>query len=406
MSKNKHSRNKHNNKDGHAKRQPGTGLPEMVTGPIFLTSKGMGFVKGTDIPEDVKIPEYALNTALHGDIVEVALSPKKPGERVKGKVKKIIQRAKTQFVGTIQSEGKDKFFVPDDAKIYANFQLVKDEELGKTNKGQKVVIEMKDWNNPNENPIAKVTKILGYKGEHETEMLAVIYEKGFSPTIPENIEKEAHKIKDAAPADFEAEVKKRISVPNGPPSSWDFRNTTTFTIDPFDAKDFDDALSFKDLGDGTYEVGVHIADVTHYVQEGSAIDREAVQRGTSIYLVDRTIPMLPEVLSNDLCSLNPKTDKLAFSAIFILNDKCEVLERWFGETIINSNKRFTYRTAQDNLDNQEGEFFKELTILNDMALLKRKRRTRNGAISFGSTEVQFKLDAKGFPIEVYEKEML
>jgi len=265
---------------------------------------------------------------------------------------------------------------------------------------------MKPWDNPHQRPFAKIIKILGYKGEHETEMQAFIYDKGFSPTIPENIEREAHKIKDLAPADFDAEVKKRIAVPNPPPSSWDFRNTTTFTIDPFDAKDFDDALSFKDMGDGTYEVGIHIADVTHYVKEGSSIDKEAVKRGTSIYLVDRTIPMLPEVLSNDLCSLNPETDKLAFSAIFIIDDKCEVQKRWFGETIINSNKRFSYKDAQDVLDNRAGEFFTELNTLNELALLKRKRRTKNGAISFGSSEVQFTLDKKGFPIEIHEKEML
>jgi ribonuclease R len=201
-------------------------------------------------------------------------------------------------------------------------------------------------------------------------------------------------------------MQKRISVPDAPPSTWDFRNTTTFTIDPFDAKDFDDALSFKDLGDGTYEVGIHIADVSHYVKEGGEIDKEAIKRGTSVYLVDRTIPMLPEVLSNDLCSLNPNEDKLAFSAIFILNDKCEVQKRWFGETIINSNKRFSYIEAQKVLDDGKGEFHTELRKLEDLALLKRKRRTKNGALTFGSTEVKFKLDEKGFPIEVYEKKML
>ena len=404
MSKNKYSRKKHR-RNKHSNRQAGTGLPKKITGSMFLTSKGIGFVRNPGLPEDIKIYEENLNTALPNDIVEVALISKNKNGRIKGRVKKIIQRSRTQFVGTIKSEGKEKIFEPDDSKIYADFQLAKDKNFSRANQGQKVVIQMKEWNNPHQRPFAKITKILGYKGEHETEMKAFVYEKGFSPEIPENIEREAHKIKEMAPADFESEVQKRISVSNPPPSSWDFRNTTTFTIDPFDAKDFDDALSFKDMGDGTYEVGIHIADVTHYVKEGSTIDKEAIKRGTSIYLVDRTIPMLPEILSNDLCSLNPNTDKLAFSAIFIINKKCEVQKRWFGETIINSDKRFTYKDAQEVIDKGEGKFFTELNTLNELALLKRKRRTKNGAINFGSTEVQFKLDEKGFPIDVYEKEM-
>jgi len=320
------SKNKHRKK--HRTKKPS---PEIVTGPIFLTAKGVGFIKEDHLPEDVRIPNHLLNTALHNDIVEVSLTYKKRGERVQGKVVKIIQRAKTQFVGTIQSDGINKYFVPDDKKVYVNFELIRNENFKKVTEEQKVVVEMRPWNDPNKNPIGEITKILGYKGEHETEMQAIIYEKGFSLSFPANVEKEAQKIKEMAPSDFEKELQKRISVPDGPPSTWDFRNTTTFTIDPFDAKDFDDALSFKDLGNGTYEVGIHIADVTHYVKEGSAIDKEAIKRGTSIYLVDRTIPMLPEVLSNDLCSLNPNEDKLAFSAVFILNDKCEVQERWFGE---------------------------------------------------------------------------
>ena len=381
-------------------------LPKKITGSIFLTSKATGFVKNENFSEDIKIYEEKLNTALPNDIVEVSIISQKKNSRIKGKVTKIIQRAKTQFVGTIKKNSTGKYFVPDDSKIYPLFQLAKNENYQRVNKEEKVVIKMKEWNNPNEKPFAEITKILGTKGENEVEMQSFIYEKGFEPNFPTRIEKEAEEIKKNAPNDFEKEIKKRISVQDQPPSSWDFRSTTTFTIDPFDAKDFDDALSFRDLGNRTYEVGIHIADVTHYLKENSEINKEAIKRGTSVYLVDRTIPMLPEVLSNNLCSLNPNEDKLAFSAVFIINNKCEVEKRWFGESIINSDKRFTYKEAQNILDNKKGIFFKELNTLNELALLKRKRRTKNGAISFRNNEVQFKLDEKGFPLEIHPKELL
>jgi len=409
--KNKHSGKKHgsrdfnHNKNKHSGTSKNTRSVETVEGVIFVTMRGNGFVKVVNLKDDVEISEFNLNTALNKDIVKISLEPKR-GNRAEGRVEEIIERAKTEFVGTITKKEGAIFFSPDDKKVYREIVIIpnKKSEQAKTN--QKVLIKMEPWTNPKANPKGEIVKVLGDKGDNNVEMESIVYEKGFSPHFPKSIEDEAHKIKESAPADFEEEVKKRISAPDGPPSSWDFRNTTTFTIDPFDAKDFDDALSFKELPDGNYEVGVHIADVTHYVKEGSIIDKEAVKRGTSIYLVDRTIPMLPEVLSNDLCSLNPHTDKLAYSAIFKINEKCEVLDRWFGETIINSNRRFSYIEAQDVLDKHEGEFHKELFTLNELALIKRKRRTKNGAITFGSIEVKFKLDEKGFPIEVYEKELL
>ncbi|OGD68102.1 ribonuclease R [Candidatus Campbellbacteria bacterium RIFCSPLOWO2_01_FULL_34_15] len=403
MKNKKHKRNKDSNfrprKKSNIKEKFSS---EIFEGQILISAKGDGYIRTEKFAEDIKIPTSDLNTALNRDIVQFSISNKKSEGRIKGSVKSIIRRNREQFVGTILNDNGIISFQPDDRKIYKAIFILPNEETKNIKSNQKVLVKIKDWINLQ----GEVTKVLGEKGDHNTEMESIIYEKGFVPSFPPEVEKEAEIIKKNAKADFEEEVRRRISRPDGPISSWDFRNTTTFTIDPFDAKDFDDALSFKDLGDGTYEVGIHIADVSHYVREGSPIDQEAVKRATSIYLVDRTIPMLPEVLSNDLCSLNPNEDKLAFSAIFILNDKCEVLNRWFGETIINSDKRFNYIEAQEILNKGEGLFYNELNSLNKMALIKRKRRTKNGAISFGGSEVKFKLDEKGFPIEIYEKETL
>ncbi len=387
---------------------------QLFEGVVFINGRGDGYIKTEKFAEDIKIPKENLNAALNKDIVQFSISNKKTEGRVKGKVETVVKRKQESFVGTIFNEKGLIRFEPDNSKFYKDLDIIPNENSKKVKTGQKVLIKMKPWTNPKENPKGEIIKIIGEKGENNAEIESILYEKGFAPTFPTSVEKEAEKIKANAPSDFEAEVQRRISRTDGPPSSWDFRNTVTFTIDPFDAKDFDDALSFKDLENGTYEVGIHIADVTHYVKKGSPIDEEATKRATSVYLVDRTIPMLPEVLSNDLCSLNQDEDKLAFSAIFILNDKCEVLNRWFGETIINSDKRFTYIEAQkildkgknNNSDGQKTQFFKELNTLNNLALLKRKRRTRNGAISFGGSEVKFKLDNNGFPIEIYKKEIL
>lgn len=387
---------------------------QLLEGTIFVTGKGDGYIKTEKFAEDIKIPKENLNTALNKDIIQFSISNKKTEGRVKGKVETIIKRKQKNLVGTIFKEKGIISFEPDDPKFYKDLDIIPNQNSKKAEKGQKVLVKIKPWTNPKENPKGEIIKIIGEKGENNAEMESIIYGKGFAPDLPTSVEKEAERIKANAPSDFAAEVQRRISRTDGPPSSWDFRNTTTFTIDPFDAKDFDDALSFKDLKNGTYEVGIHIADVTHYIKRGSLIDEEATKRATSVYLVDRTIPMLPEVLSNDLCSLNQDEDKLSFSAIFVLNDKCEVLNRWFGETIINSDKRFTYIEAQkildkgknNNPDGQKTQFFKELNTLNRLALLKRKRRTKNGAISFGGSEVKFKLNNNGFPIEIYKKELL
>ncbi len=407
MSKNKHSRKKkHHGHRGHHERKNKNPHLQFVQGTISITSKGDGYFMSPDIPEDIKIPEYELNTAMNGDTVEVSFMYKKHGEKLRGRIEKIIKRKKTEIVGTITKKDNFLSFVPDDKKIYREVIVLKNRKSERVNNNDKVLLSLNPWVDPEKNPTGEIVKILGQKGVNDVEMESILYEKGFSPGFSASLEKEAEKIKQKAPADFEQEMQKRFSADNPPPSGWDFRNTTTFTIDPYDAKDFDDALSFRDLGDGSYEVGVHIADVTHYVTEGSLIDQEAIRRGTSVYLVDRTIPMLPEVLSNDLCSLNPNEDKLTFSAIFIVNDKCEVQKKWFGETVINSDKRFTYKEAQEILDKGEGLFYKELNKLNELALLKRKRRTKNGAVNFVSDEVKFDLDSRGHPVAVHRKETL
>ncbi|MEA2112745.1 MAG: ribonuclease R [Patescibacteria group bacterium] len=363
------------------------GTSEIIEDKIFITGKRTGFIR---LPkkDDIEISEENLNTALHNDLVKVEIKDKK------SKVIKIVERAKIRFVGTILQDENGNYLKSDNPKFYPHL------EIGETNeypgKNIKVLVEMSPWNNPQENPQGQIIKTIGKKGENETEMESILLEKGFEPNFPNPVEKEASHISNTASKDFEVEIKKRK----------DFRNKVTFTIDPDDAKDFDDALSFHQLDNGNIEVGIHIADVTHYIDINSTIDKEAVQRCTSVYLVDRTIPMLPETLSNDLCSLNPNENKLTFSAVFILDKKGQVVEKWFGETIINSNKRFTYKTAQETLDKGTGKFHNELKTLDDLAKIMRAERTKQGAISFGSNEYKFKLDEQGKAIEVYKKELM
>jgi len=361
--------------------------PEIIEDKIFITGKRNGFIR---MPKeaDVEIIEENLNTALHNDLVKVEIKDRG------SKVIEIIERAKTRFVGTILQDKNGNYLKSDDPKFHPRLEI--DDSNKNPGENIKVLVEMSPWSNPQENPKGQIIKVIGKKGENETEMESILLEKGFEPSFPDPVEKEATRISNNASNDFTDEIKKRK----------DFRDKVTFTIDPDDAKDFDDALSFHQLDNGNVEVGIHIADVTHYVDINSIIDKEAVQRCTSVYLVDRTIPMLPETLSNDLCSLNPNEDKLTFSAVFVLDKNAQVVEKWFGETIINSNKRFTYKNAQEVLDKGAGEFHNELKTLFDLAKLMRTERTKQGAISFGSSEYKFKLDEQGKAIEVYKKELM
>lgn len=370
--------------------------PRSLTGPIMTNSKGLGFLKNPDPKEkDILIDVGFLQTALHGDIVEIQLGGKNQWKQQTAKVLRVIERARTNFVCIIDERNGLLAAYPDDKKAYFNIKLPK-EDLVKVKKGDKVFIKMHEWKDAKQSPTGSIIKVIGRKGENNTEMESIVLERGFEIGFPIPVENEAEVIEKNKITDITAEI----------PNRTDFRKTLTFTIDPFDAKDFDDAISFKDIGNNKYEIGVHIADVSHYVIEGTALDTEALKRGCSIYLVDRTIPMLPEVLSNDVCSLNPHEDKLTFSAWFVMNTKGEVLERHFGKTIINSDHRFTYENAQELLDAKSGTYFKELNTLNEIAKILQKEKFQQGAIEFEQEEIKFKLDEMGKPIGVYKKPRL
>jgi len=362
-------------------------------GIISISSKGTGYVaigleknKG----EDPEIDFRHLNTALHGDTVLVLLHSKGKG-RITGEVEKVISRTKMGFAGVLEQENNLFFLKPDDNKMYTDI-LISKEMLNGAKAGQKVYGKIILWKDPRKAPEGKIIKILGEPGDNNTEMHAIAMEKGFDSELPKIVEEEAEKIKetDITKEDFEGRR--------------DFRNITTFTIDPEDAKDFDDAISFKKIETGAYEIGIHIADVTNYVKIGSELDKEAKERGTSVYLVDRTIPMLPEALSNDLCSLLPHKDRLTMSAVFIMDKSAKVLREWYGRTIIHSKKRFTYEEAEETIKNSKSPLHEELAILNGLAKKLTKERFANGAISLDQEEVKFTLDKNGTPIKVIKKE--
>lgn len=372
----------------------------------MTTGKGIGFVNDekNPFPEDVMIPAGNLNTALNGDIVEVQLDPPRKGERQTGKVVRVVKRARSTFVGTIEMHRGVAMFMPDDYRLYADF-ILPAERLKGGKAGDKVQIKMVSWNDPHKEPTGEVLRVLGQKGTHGVEMESIVLDKGFDTSFPADVEQEAEAIEKNKANIMAAE----IATFGRPDGRRDMRQTPTFTIDPVDAKDFDDAISFKPAGTDAngaalYEIGVHIADVSHYVREGNALDREALRRGSSVYLVDRTIPMLPEILSNDVCSLNPGEDKLTFSAIFLMDGSGAVRERWFGRTVINSAKRFTYEEAQQILNEKAGLHFSELNTLNGIAKKLLASRRAAGAIEFEQDEIKFKLDAAFRPIGVYRKE--
>ncbi len=366
-------------------------------GIIKVRGKGTGFVAIPDQEEDIVISRDNLNFALDSDLVEISLLSPKEGERREGKVSKIIEAAHTEFVGTVKRSeyGNKGLYLQPDSR-YIHIRPAFKEEDSAEQVGMKVVAKISRWTDPERDPLAVITEILGKAGDHETEMQAIIRSGGFSEDFPEDVAKAAkalHENQAQIFADAEKDPKRR-----------DMRGVTTFTIDPADAKDFDDALSFQKLDNGNIEIGIHIADVSHYVTEGDAIDKEAVERGTSIYLVDRVIPMLPEVLSNDLCSLRPNTDRLAFSAIFEMTPEAKVENEWYGQTIIHSDHRFAYEEAQEVLDKGEGEYHAELAEMMRLSRIIREARYKRGAIAFEQPEVKFELDDNGKPIRAYTKE--
>lgn len=361
-----------------------------MRGIFSMTGKGVGYVTVPGHTEDVEIPPDATGLALHGDTVEIKLSQRTRG-RERGEVVKVLERKHTDFVGTLEIVEGNLVCIPDNRKVNVTFDLPK----GGGKPGYKALVHLERWSNSRENPEARVIKTIGRKGEHETEMQAILLSHGRPEDFPRDVLAEAQHIQRSAAQELQMEIGKRR----------DFRSTTTFTIDPADAKDFDDALSVREI-QGGFEIGVHIADVSHYLRPRSALDREAKERGVSIYLVDRTVPMLPEALSNDLCSLNPEEVKLTFSAVFELNTRGEISKRWFGRSVIRSDKRFTYEEAQATLDTKSGSYYKELSVLNHFAESMRASRLKNGALDFEEDEVKVELDAAGTPVRIFRKQRL
>lgn len=369
--------------------------PAELEGMIRINSRGFGYVSVVGREEDIEVPPELLNTALHRDTVKVVPHPKRHQGRVRGEVIEIVNRFKTRFVGKLEEEGGYYFVKPDDTRIYIDFIL--EHDAGKeVPKGQKVAVELLRWTSPKKNPLVRLVEVLGPEGEHETEMRSIVAGQGFDWHFPAEVETQSQDIHANAEAFFASEIPKRR----------DFRTTPTFTIDPADAKDFDDAISIRTLENGHIEVGVHIADVSAYLIRDSAMDREAQKRATSIYLVDRTIPMLPEVLSNDLCSLVPDKDRLAMSAVFEMSMEGDVYNAWYGETVVHSDRRFSYQQAQDILTAGKGELYAELLTADTIARNLREARFRNGSIGFETDEIKFELDDAGRPVRAFRKTRL
>lgn len=385
------------NPRGRSPRRPAHGTKaakesRAFEGIVRTTPKGVGFLPHPhDEKESVRIEAGNLFTALHGDSVLAEILPGRFRGEQTARITQVLHRAKTKFVGTVTESERGLVVIPDDRKSYV--QILLKDAVGCA-PGDKVFVEMLPWTDPNTLPEGRLLENIGKKGLHEVEIRSIILEKGIDDTFPKEVEQEAH------------DIHERYTTENNLSGRKDFRDTPTFTIDPVDAKDFDDALSVRFLPDGMLEVGVHIADVSHFVTPGSALDREARKRGFSSYLVDRTIPMLPEVLSNDLCSLKPDVDRLTYSAWFTMTPQGDVRTRDFGRGIIHSARRFTYEEAQQILVAGSGEYHKELHALNEMAKRSRAERMKRGAIDFEQHEVRFELADDGVPLSAYLKERL
>jgi len=374
-------------------------MTKTIEGQILVRGKGTGFVKHVDYAEDIIVNKDDLGFALDGDTVEIELKPAVLGRRQDAKVIKVTYVAHRELIGVVKEKEVDgkmlRYLSPDNNRIHIR-PLLPDATTNDLE--MKVAIEIESWTSPHTDPVAKITEILGRAGDHETEMQAIIRSGGFTTNFPPSVQTAAQDLYDRQDqifADALADPKRR-----------DVRGVTTMTIDPHDAKDFDDALSLETLPNGNTSVGIHIADVSHYVTEGDPLDQEARERGTSVYLVDRVIPMLPEILSNDLCSLRPDEDRLAFSAIFELSPEAEVVDAWYGQTVIHSDKRFSYQDAQKVLDDGAGEYYAELNTMMNLGRKLRKKRYAAGAVVFEQPEVKFELDERGAPIRAYKKDRI
>lgn len=376
-------------------------------GILDLTSSGNGYVITEELEDDVYIPSHAINRAFDGDEVEIYIFPRrKHGKNPEGEITKILERKKNTFVGLLDLEEKFGFLRPSDTKIYTDF-YIPIEHIGTAKDGELVIVELVEWPQKADSPVGKVIEVLGIPGEHETEMHAILAEYGLPYDFPLEV---THYTNTLNTSITEEEISKRR----------DMRKVLTFTIDPKDAKDFDDALSFEPLEDGNFEVGVHIADVSFYIDPDSVLEEEAYSRATSVYLVDRVVPMLPEILSNNACSLRPHEEKYTFSAVFKMNPQGQILDKWFGRTVIYSDARFSYEEAQSIIETQSNTIPQRVSLtgeqyqvdtriseaiitLNDVAKIMRKRRMDAGAISFDKVEVKFDLNDNNEPIGVYFK---
>lgn len=365
----------------------------VATGTVDMTRSGAAFIESSDseLEKDIYIPASRMSNALHGDRVAVRWWMSSRG-KPEGEITRILERFAEQFIGTYTVTRNYAFVVPDNPNMAYDIVVDKANSLGAKD-GDKVIVAVKKWHDPRRNnfsPIGEITTVLGESGSSDIEMQSILLEHGFSLTFPEAVLRENEAIKEEIP---QSEIDKRQ----------DFRHITTFTIDPLTAKDFDDALSYQELENGNIQIGVHIADVAHYVTPKSALDEEAAKRTTSVYLVDRVLPMLPEKLSNGVCSLRPNEDKLTFSAVFEFTKDGVLKNEWFGRTVIHSDRRFTYEEAQERIETKEGDFVKEILVMNDFAQKLRKERFKDGALGFESSEVQFILDETGKPIGIHTK---
>ena len=375
-------------------RYSSTNDPEYIQGRVDYVNSRFAFIipeHQEKSPDDILVKEADLRNALDGDLVKVMVLPNKGRSgRQEGRVIEVVERVRDEFVGRVEISPRFAFVVPDFKKMHHDI-FIRKGDLMDVKHNQKVIVKITQWRDEDKNPTGKVIRVLGTAGEHEVEIHSIMAEFGLPFEYPEAVEKEAESISDQI---SKKDIKDRK----------DFRKIPTFTIDPADAKDFDDAISYQRLPNGNLEVGVHIADVTHYVKLQTLLEQEAFDRATSVYLVDRTIPMLPERLSNGLCSLRPQEDKLTFSCVFEMDEKGSVLKHWIGRTVIRSDRRFSYEEAQENIDKQEGDFYQELTILNELAKKIRSKRFQAGAVNFETVEVKFKLDEKGTPLGLVIKE--
>ncbi|MFN8274487.1 MAG: ribonuclease R [Flavobacteriaceae bacterium] len=391
--------------------EPGRYLVKAISqdyyeGTIDMTSRRTAYFICDEFEEDVFIPTNNLNHALDKDKVKVYVYNRRKGKKPEGEVVEILERAKTEFVGVIDIQKNFAFVTTANAKMYTDIFIPKD-KIGEAQQGDVVLIRIDDWPKKADSPFGSVIKVLGKPGEHDTEIHAILAEYGLPYEFPADVENYAQKLDTSIQDD---EIKKRR----------DMRSVLTFTIDPKDAKDFDDALSFQVLENGHYEIGIHIADVSHYVQEGTILDDEAERRGTSVYLVDRVVPMLPEVLSNFACSLRPNEEKYTFSAIFELDAKAQLVSQWFGRTVIYSDQRFAYEEAQSMIETKSAVIPAEVSLtgasytvdepvmnavlkLDELAKIMRAKRLANGAISFDKVEVKFHLNEQDEPTGVYFK---